>query len=222
MANQNDYLDLIPSANRQKAKFIAMVKQGVAVPVHIQNLLLSMIEKFDVEHAVGDQLDIIGQWAGVSRNVSIPVAGVYFSWDGTDPYLGWDFGSWADSLQPTTITTLPDDAYRTLIRARIAANSWDGTTEGAYAIWDEVFPTITILIQDYQNMSYDMAFVGGIIDALTLALLTGGYIPLKPEAIRINNYITPVDDSPLFAWDTESDFLAGWDAGSWGRETPAT
>lgn len=222
MADLEKYLDLIPAANRQKEKFIAMVSQGVAIPTHVQNLMLSMIPKFDLDVAVGDQLDIIGDWVGVSRNVSIPVTSVYFSWDDPNPYIGWDFGSWADSLQPTTITVLPDDAYRTLIRARIAANLWDGTTEGAYAIWEAVFPLITILIQDFQDMSYDMAFVGGIVDALTLALLTGGYIPLKPEGIRIRNYITPVDDNPLFAWDTTSEFLAGWDVGSWGRETPAT
>lgn len=199
-----------------------MVSDGVALPVQIQNLLLSMIPKFDIDLAVGNQLDVIGQWVGVSRNVSIPVAAIYFSWDGTDPYVGWDFGSWQDNLQPTTITSLPDDAYLTLIRARIAANQWDGTTEGAYAIWSAVFPTIIILIQDNQDMSYDMAFFGGLIDSLTLALLTGGYIPLKPEGVLVNSYYIPIDDNPLFAWDIGNDNLAGWDTGSWARQVSAT
>lgn len=217
----DDYLNLITSEHRQKLNYSAMVSFGSEVYVRIQDLLSSLIPKFDVDVAVGDQLDIIGQWVGVSRNIAIPISGVYFTWD-ADYTLGWDYGTWQPANQPTDVVSLPDDAYRTLIRAKISANSWDGTTSGAYAIWDQVFPTITILIQDNQNMSYDLAFVGGIIDSLTAALITGGYIPLKPEGVRVNTYFVPVDSGPLFAWDLEADLVKGWDEGSWARELTAT
>lgn len=217
MADVNEYLDLITSEHRKKPKFIATVSLDVSVQVRVQNLLLSMIPLFDLDLAVGQQLDVIGQWVGVSRNVSIPVDGIYFSWD-ADFSVGWDFGSWEPAEQPTTITVLPDDAYLTLIRARIAANSWDGTTTGAYLIWEQIFPDITILIQDNQNMTYALALVGGIVDSLTLALLRGGYIPLKPEGVRVTEYFVPVNNGPLFAWDIENQYLAGWDDGSWARE----
>lgn len=217
MPTKTEYLNLITSAFRLKPKFTATVDANVSVPVRLQELLTSMIPVFDVDVAVGQQLDVIGQWVGVSRNVNIPIAGIYFSWDA--PYTqGWDFGSWAPPDTPTSITTLPDDAYRTLIRARIAANQWDGTTTGAYAIWDQVFPQITILIIDRQDMSYDVALVGGIVDSLTLALLTGGYIPLKPEGVRVNQYFVPVNDGPLFGWDLDNEYVQGWDEGSWARE----
>jgi hypothetical protein len=56
------------------------------------------------------------------------------------------------------------------------------------------------------------------LDIVTRALLTNGYLPLKPEGVRINVYsITPVD-GPLFAWDAESEALAGWEVGNWGIE----
>lgn len=222
MATLEEYLNLITSQHRDKPKFIAMVTKDLSLPIQVQELFQSMIPKFDIDLAVGQQLDVLGQWIGVSRDVSIPITGIYFSWDGVDPYVGWNYGSWEDTSQPATITTLPDDAYLTLLRARIAANQWNGTTEGAYAIWDAVFPQINILIQDNQDMSYDLAFVGGIVDSLTLALLTGGYIPIKPEGVRVNSFFIPVDDNPLFAWDIENDNLAGWDDGSWAREIPAT
>lgn len=218
-----DYLDLITSEYQNKPNFMATVSFLVALPVRVQELLTAMIPLFDLDTPpVGDQLDIIGKWVGVSRNVAIPINGVYFSWDGTDYSVGWDFGSWQPQDQPTSVTSLPDDAYLSLIRARIAANNWDGTTNGAYAIWDAVFPQFTILIQDFQNMSYDMAFVGGIVDSLTLALITGGYIPLRPEGVLINEYLVPVDSNPLFAWDIENQYLAGWDSGSWAREISPT
>lgn len=213
----NGYLDLITSEHRDKPNFTAMVAKDVEPGVTVQDLLLAMQSTvFDLDLAIGVQLDVIGQWVGVSRNVSIQVTGIYFSWD-ADASIGWDFGSWQDALEPTTITTLPDDTYRVLIKAKIAANHWDGTTTGMYEIWDAIFTAYTILVQDNQNMSYDLIIVGGIVDSLTLALLTGGYIPLKPEGVRISSYIVPVDDGPIFAWDLETEFLAGWDDGSWGR-----
>lgn len=217
-----DYLDLITSEFADKPDFKAVVSTNVAVAVRVQELLASMIPIFDVDSAVGDQLDIIGLWVGISREVTIPISGVYFSWDGADYSVGWDFGSWQPSNLPTDVTSLPDDAYRTLIRAKIAANQWDGTTNGAYAIWDAVFPNITILIQDHQNMSYDLAIIGGIIDSLTLALIIGGYIPLKPEGVRVNEYFVSIDTNPVFAWDLETDLLEGWDEGSWAREFSPT
>lgn len=217
-----DYIDLVTSEYVKQDIFIQTLSLDVSPMVTVQNLMLSMIPLFDVDTAVGDQLDIIGQWVGVSRDVILPITGVYFSWDGTDPTVGWDFGSWQPSNQPTAVTVLPDDSYRLLVKARIAANQWDGTTNGAYAIWDSLFTDITILIQDHQDMSYDLGIVGSAIDSLTLALITGGYIPLKPEGVRVNEYFIPIDDNPVFAWDIENTLLQGWDEGSWAREISPT
>ena len=218
-----DYLNLIPSANANQPDFNAVVTINVSVGSRVQQLLQSMIALFDIDlPPVGDQLDIIGQWVGVSRNVSIPISGIFFTWDGPASE-GWDYGTWAAQADATTITVLPDDAYLTLIKAKIAANNWDGTTNGAYAIWNSLFSGFEILIQDYQNMTYAMAFVGGIVDSLTLALITGGYIPLRPEGIEITNYfIGPPSGGPVFAWDSDATYLQGWDTGSWATEVAPT
>lgn len=197
-----------------------MIEAVAGVSVQIQNVIESMPALFDVDVAVGDQLDIVGQWVGVSRNVNIPVPGVYFSWDGDTATVGWNAGSWQPNNAPTSVTTLPDDAYRTLIRTKIAANAWDGTTEGAYAIWSEIFPDLNILIQDNEDMSYDLIIVGAILDSLTQALITQGYIPLKPEGVRVSDYYVPVNPGPAFGWDIENDFIKGWGEGSWTVQIP--
>lgn len=217
---KQDYLDLITSAFKAQPNFNAMVDFMVAIPVQVQTLMDQMVNSlFDLSTPpVGDQLDIIGQWVGVSRIVSIPIVGVYFSWDGTNNGVGWDFGSWQPTNVPSTITILPDDAYLNLLRARIAANNWDGTTTGAYAIWSAVFPQFKILIQDNCNMTYTLGIVGGIVDSLTLALITGGYIQLRPEGVRVDTFYAPVDAGKAFCWDVESDVSAGWDEGSWLKE----
>ncbi len=125
-------------------------------------------------------------------------------------------------MAAATLSGFDHDATRTLIKAKIAANAWDGTTDGAYAIWDAVFTQFTILIQDNENMSYALGIVGGIVDSLTLALITGGYIPLKPEGVRVSEYFVSVDSNPVFSWDIEETLLKGWDEGSWVRELAPT
>ena len=212
-----EYLNLITSAYRKKPKFEAMVSDYRSVPARVNCLLGFVITIFDLDVEVGEEIVIIGLWVGISRNVNIPTTGIYFSWDGVDPTVGWDYGTWQGNLPTSTITELPDDAYRTLIKAKIAANRWDGTTTNAYVIWDALFPDLNILIQDNQNMSYAMIFFGGIISSLTVALITGGYIPLKPEGVRISGYYIPVDDGPVFGWDIDTDYMQGWDQGSWAQ-----
>lgn len=221
MPTTDEYLGLVTSEHRQKQNYAAMVSLVASVYSHIQDVIASMIPKFDVDLAMGSQLDIIGIWVGVSRYIRVPISGVFFSWD-ADFSLGWEYGVWQSDVNSTAITALPDDVYRTLIRAKISANSWNGTTNGAYAIWDAVFPALTILIQDNENMSYDLAFVGGIVDSLTAAIITGGYIPLKPEGVKVNTYFFPVDSGPIFGWDLENDLVQGWDEGSWTREIAAS
>lgn len=212
----DDYLNLITSQYRNKPKFTAIVSGLVAVAVQLQTVLASMVDIFDIDlNPVGDQLDIIGEWVGVSRIIQNPFSDIFFSWDGTAKD-GWDFGVWREGTDPSALVSLPDDIYLTLIKARIAANYWDGTTSAAYDIWRILFPQMNLLIQDYQNMSFVVVIQGFVPDSLTLALLTGGYLPLKPEGVLIANYVVPIDTGALFAWDVETSVMAGWDTGSWG------
>lgn len=222
MANTTDtYSLLITSEHRDKPLFMAVVKALAQGPVDIQAIEAAFPTDYDLDVAAGVQLDAVGKWVGISRNLQVQLANVYFSWDDT-PLLGWDSGSWKGDFDPTTgIVSLPDDAYRGLIRAKIAANQWDGSIGGAQAIWDMVFAGAqTIILQDNQDMSMVIAFFGPPLTAIQQALLTGGYFPLKPAGVRINFYGVPANTGPLFAWDADvsSTTLAGWDSGSWVQE----
>lgn len=216
----SEYTDRITSEHADKPKFVALV-DGITLDVSsIRNMELGLVDKFDLELAIGAQLDIIGEWVGISRNVNTSISGVYFSFD--TPGLGFDQGVWKGPFDPDTgITVLPDDTYRILIRAKIGANRWDGTMPGWKAIIDQVFaPETNIFVQDNGDMTMTVVVAGVIPSALFLALLTGGYLPLKPEAIGIAYYlVTSVPGSPVFGFDTQNDFISGFDSGSWA--TPA-
>jgi hypothetical protein len=210
------YLDLITSAHQSKPNFVATVSLSVELQVQVQDLLSSMIPLFDLgTPPVGNQLDILGQWAGVSSEVNLNSNTVGFTWDGTNAAVGWDSGVWAPTGSGTSIVELPDSIYLLLILAKIGANSWDGTTTQAYEIYNEVFAPYIVLISDNCNMSYDLGIIGGIVPPIILALFTEQLIPLKPEGVEIASIWTSTTTGPAFCWDSNSTNAKGWDTGIW-------
>lgn len=211
------YTGLITSEHSDKPKFNAMVSAVAQCFVDQQNALGSFIPAFDLDEAVGDQLDTIGLWVGISRRVNTPLAGVYFSFDIVA--IGFDQGVWQGPFDPSTgVTLLDDDTYRVLIRAKIGANHWDGTLGSSAAILNQVFPAGTnVFIQDNQDMSMTIGVAGAIPSAVLLALLSGGYIPLRPEGVLLNKVlVTSVPGASIFGFDMENQYLSGFDVGAWG------
>lgn len=217
-----DYPALATSEHK-KPKFLALLDAITAPYGLAMELLASFPKEFDVDFATGVQLDMIGLWVGIGRWLEGPLAGVYFTWDEDGP--GWDEGVWKGRYDPDTgLTRLGDAHFRRLIKARIAANHWDGTTNGACAVWAAAFADSAslVVIQDNQDMSMIVGITGMYPDALTRALLTGGYLPLKPEGVRVSYYTVAPDGGRIFAWDCDSEALAGWsdekdDGGRWAE-----
>ena len=215
MAETAAYLDLITGQHRDKPNFVATVRALVEPLAALQAALAAMPAAFDLDEAVGVQLDRVGERVGRTRYVATPLA-VYFTLD--DAALGFDLGAWKGPYDPDTgLTALPDDAYRSLLRAKVAANQWDGTVPGAYDAWEVVFAPegSLIVIEDHQDMSMAVGIAGRPPNAVLLALLTGGYIPLKPEGVRVSYYAITTTAAPLFGFDAQSSALAGFDTGAW-------
>lgn len=218
MADLTEYTALITSEHSDMPRFMATVSALVQPLVDQMNVLQGMPSRFDLDVAVGDQLDTIGVWVGVSRKIRTPLTGVYFSFDIAG--LGFDQGTWKGPFDPDTgLTVLDDDTYRLVIRAKIGANHWDGTLEQSAAILNSVFDADThVFIEDHQDMSMTIGIAGKVPPATFLALLSGGYIPLKPEGVRVNyTVVTTVDGSPLFGFDMSNQLVAGFDVGAWSR-----
>jgi hypothetical protein len=209
------YLALITSEHRDKPKFMAQVAEEVQPYVDLMQTLWSMITIFSTT-ASGDQLDKFAQWVGVTRNLPIPLTGVFFSFD-EGP--GFDEGTWVGPADDPSygLTVLPDDSFRILVSLFIAMNNWDGTIPGAYALWDSVMSSdFGILIQDNQDMSMLVVFTGAIESVITKALITEGFFNLRPAGVRINLFGEPsVADTPCFGFDAQSTVVAGFDTGCW-------
>ena len=191
MADISTYLAVLTSEHNQRPNFVAMVSLFCQANVDQQNLLDQFPMLFDVDLAVGDQLDKIGQWVGVSRNLTAPVLGV---------------------------TTLDDPTYRVLIMLFIAMNSWDGTVPGIYNIWNAILaPTYgPIFIVDNQDMTMTVILLTPPTSVLILAILTNGYFLLRPAGVGITGFFEPsVPGDPIFGFDVENSFISGFDVGAW-------
>ena len=213
----SQYTSLITSEHQSAPRFMAMVSLLAQWAVDRQNMLASIPGLYDIDDAVGSQLDAVGLWVGASRNLSVPLTDVYFSFDETG--LGFDEGTWLGPFDPTTgLTALPDAQYRILLYATIAANNWDGKIPCAYSECNTIFEPLgySILIQDNQNMTMDIVLVGHTPDAVTLALFLGGYLNLIPAGVGIGYHFVPsLPGVPVFGFDAENSSISGFDVGAW-------
>lgn len=182
MASADDYIPLIPSENRDKPKFMAMVALVTGAFADTNDAIRSIETSLDIDTAEGDQLDIIGKWVGLSRTLQVPFS-VFFSFDISG--LGFDEGNWKGPYDPTSgVTVMDDGTYRVMLKAKIGANNWDGTMPSFMSIMATAFQGtgITITAQDNQNMTMDVN-LSAKPSALLAAILTGGYLPIKPEGV---------------------------------------
>ncbi|MBR8380725.1 DUF2612 domain-containing protein [Burkholderia cenocepacia] len=217
MADISDYTSLITSEHRSQPNYIGVVTALIQPLVDQMNMLAAMPGQFDLDVAVGVQLDAIGVWVGISREIATPLAGVYFSFDVDG--LGFDQGIWKGPYDPDDgLVSLDDDTYRLVIRAKIGANHWDGTLGSSADILNSIFNGDThLFIEDNQDMSMTIAIAGKVPSPVFLALLANGYLPLKPEGVRIAyRMVTSVDETPIFGFDMDNEYVAGFDVGSWG------
>lgn len=184
-----DYQNLITSQHANKSKFLASVAASLQPLVDMQNLLLGIPALYDVDQAIGVQLDSVGLWVGVSRYVAVPLA-AFFSWGIVG--LGWGEAIWHQPLTPVTdLHRLDDATYRLLIKARIISNNWDGTIAGAYPALAVLFsgsstPGTVLTIVDNMNMTMTLTIGGQPPGALFTALIEAGELGLKPVAVRVN------------------------------------
>lgn len=212
----NDYQALVTSAHVNKPKFTATLGITINPLAKLQAEIRALPTAFDLDTAVGAQLDVCGEWIGLSRHVPTPLTGVYFAW-GTAG-VGWGEGSWKGEFDPVDgMTSLPDEIYRLVLKARVALNRWDGSIPSAYEAWDTVFGgSLIISIQDYQDMSITIGLSGGAIDATMRSLLVNGQLQFKPAGVRIRYFAVPPTTGKLFAWGIpESAGFAGWGTGQW-------
>lgn len=158
MANTK-YLGVITSEHNQQPNFMAWLTNNLNKVEDIYQAMTDTITSFDIDTAVGDQLDIMGQILGRIRTLT---------------------------FQPThgESSILDDETYRTYLKGKITQNQWDGTIGGFKTILNTIFPSYTISVVDNQDMSMTVTIYGNITN-LEIDLLQNHYLIPKPETVRV-------------------------------------
>jgi hypothetical protein len=170
----NYYANLLIFQYINKPKAYAMVSAQV-LPVFMDQLPVAVQEAFNVNTAIGVQLDVIGKYVGVSRNgytLSGPV-------------------------------TLGDDDYRQLIKMVIIKNNSGSSLSTIQSLLAANFPG-QILVSDNQTMGLNYVLIEslGTSDLLEI-LATGGYLP-APMGVQVSTTVVPEHTNPFFGFRTYS------------------
>lgn len=183
------YMNLVTSEYRLAPKFNALLLALLKKLDDVTNCLILFDVAFDLSTAVGAQLDIWGDNLNISRTVGFQPS------NGVSPVLD-------------------DDTFRLYIQAVIAANHWDGTIDGLYSVWEQLFPDGSIIIIDNQNMTVDITLTG-TFSSIIQDLITNGYIVPRPEGVLYNYLFGTL---PFFGFGESVGYVEGFDEGHWATE----
>lgn len=221
------YTELITNYHATKTKFFDHIDLSTRPLIDITTATRGLVSAFDIDTAVGVQLDILGLWIGRSRIVSQPISGVYFSLDIDG--LGFDQGVWQGPYDPDSgYTTLSDETYRIILKAKIAINNWDGRNDSLPPILDAALEGSGLKMQivDNQDMTISIwVFPETDISNVSLELIAAirqGYLTVKAAgvwggSIEIPAVETPSEGNRFFGFDMDNEYIAGFDDGSWGE-----
>lgn len=149
--------------------------QALVGPIVMDQLPLQVQDAYNLETAVGVQLDVLGKYAGISRVV----------------------------LNFTGQITLDDDDYRVLIQMKIAQNNSGSSLADIQRVLHVFFPT-AIRVYDYQNMHMDYFFDANFGSTnLAEVFLRQGLLP-KPMGVELGALIYATNIINMFGFRTYS------------------
>jgi hypothetical protein len=187
------YANRITSEHNQKPNFMAVVALLTNGIGDIVEATQAITPAFDLDQAVGNQLDIIGLWVGQPRVIETVLVQGFFGFSDdtaalpfgelTDPSIGgvfYELGSTAAGS-----TTLNDAVYLTILKAAIVRNQSSGTR-----------PAIEAALMDIFGVPCSVADNGTLSLAITIpvpvsptdeALLTALDILPRPAGVAIGS-----------------------------------
>lgn len=185
----NKYTDLIAGYHFDKPLFTQWIYALTQPLITAQNRLAEMQEDFDIDTAVGVQLDAVGVRVGISRKLPVSITGVFFSFDIAG--VGFDEGIWLGRYEsPEGITTLDDGTYRNVLKTKVLVNHWDGTIESLYYLLDQVALIFDcpIKYKDNQNMTVNILLPSATTPPIVWNVLSRGLVDITTAGVMVNFY----------------------------------
>ena len=179
------YANLFSSLYKPASKLNAWFNACMQPIADINTCSALICSDYDLDTAVGVQLDVLGQILGQSRTMPFQPSG---------------------SVSPI----LTDDVYRLLLKAKQGINNWNGKIPSLYPLWKKLFPIGTIVFIDNQDMSATITLTGSF-SSIEQDLIMNGFIVPRSECV-LYHYVL-LSNLPLFGFDITSAYQAGFDVG---------
>jgi uncharacterized protein DUF2612 len=189
--NAATYAALITSEHNQKPNFMSMVSVVTGAIGDVTEGIRSIEAGFNLNDAIGAQLDILGLWIGQSRVIAgVLVPGFFGFTDDpeaepfgelSNPAIGGKWFNLGDTASGNTVLSDPD--YLTVLKARIVRNQSNGTLSAIENALAFIFGVPCSVI-DNGTLSL-VIDVKGEITPTQQALLTSLDILPRPSGISI-------------------------------------
>lgn len=204
--------DRIYAQYRTKPKAVAWYQITRKLAAELEDPATAVRVMYNIDTAVGEQLNIIGRIVVVDRTFTGEVAlnpGLFADPDGAE------FGDTEAVFAALFVDQdgkMSDDLYRLVIKAKIIKNNSDATIESILYGMNFLLPHADVLrVTDGEDMSFSVEFYGSITDLERWALLNAELVP-KPQGVRFNgflegfDYVQFGDDTEEFG-DTYAEFV---------------
>jgi hypothetical protein len=157
---------------------------------------------YDIDTAVGAQLDVIGEYLGFSRRVLSQPERDYYRWvDATAPVTCTGFTDYAGGVNTTSVfykysfarssfSDLEDEEYRALLKLKVVLNNSDHSLYSIATLLYSIFG-LDVVCYDNQDMTLSYFFTPNG-QKLGLVALQQNMLP-KPMGVRINGAIVAED-----------------------------
>lgn len=162
----NYYADLLILQYKTQPKARETIK-ALVTEVYSNGLLLDLIDAFNIDTAVGKQLDILGKYIGLNRTVK-------------------------DFIQSTQTIVLTDEQYRTLLKLKLVENVNFSSTAQIKQLLYDVFPN-DIRLYDNRDMTFEYWLSTQFQDLIGVILAE----ELLPLPMGIGYKVLIIDDDIL-------------------------
>jgi len=188
MQSIQSYLNMITSQYQNSPKFLEWLRAVLLIIDDIAVCANAMPDYFDIDKAVGVQLDVIGIILGQLRTLQ---------------------------FQPTdgSPAQLDDATYRKVLKLKTLTNYWDGSAGEIYLAWKTVFPDVDLVVTDNQDMTATVVFTGGL-SQIVIDMIDQDLIIPRPEGVQYN-FGGTVAVLPIFTYDSDNVYFKGYDEGIW-------
>lgn len=166
---------------RNKPKLMDWIAINGDLGNEIEGAYQGIVTSYDIDTANTNELDIIGRIVVINRSFESDII--------IDAFLFGAAQFGAAQFRPgsgTAVQNLNDDAYRILLKAKIAKNTNDATLDGIINALDFIVETTGIEIDDPEDMSFSIVF-DALTDLERLIITAFDIIP-KPQGVKFAGY----------------------------------